>query len=145
VQAQIAGLDLDDDERDDMTPLLMLIALLRARGQRVEDLRDDEFAGEGMDRVRQQVLAQLRRLAHGARLPVVEASALCSARRHKPHLHPWRARHCGRACSGASPDEVHTAVGLLPSASSRDFTPAHEHMGHCSHAWRRAGQYPRPK
>lgn len=111
MQAQIAGLDRDDDERDDMTPLLILIALLRARGQRVEDLGDDEFAGEGMDR----------------------------------HLHPWRARHCGRACSGASPDEVHAAVGLLPSASSRDFTPAHEHMGHCSHAWRRAGQYPRPK
>ena len=58
--------------------MLLLLALLRARGQMTEDLRDDEFHGEGMERSRQQVLALLRRLAHGAALPIVEASALCS-------------------------------------------------------------------
>lgn len=78
VHGQVVALDLDADERDDMTPLLLLLALLRARGQMSEDLRDDEFHGEGIERVRQQVLALLRRLERGAVLPVVEPSALCS-------------------------------------------------------------------
>ncbi len=78
VQTQVAGFDLENDERDDMTQLLHLMLLLQARGQNFDDLRDDEYDGSGMDRVPQQVLALLRRLEHGAILPIVEPSALCS-------------------------------------------------------------------
>ena len=80
VQQQIAGLDFDADERDDMTPLLMLLTLLCARGHISEDLRDDEPHGEGMEHTRQQVLALLRRIERGDHLPIeVEFTALCSA------------------------------------------------------------------
>lgn len=77
-RSHIAGLDLEDDERDDMMPLMLLMAHLRQRGMLVESLAPDEAGGEGMEHVRQQVLAQLRRLAAGERLPIREATALCS-------------------------------------------------------------------
>ena len=78
VRSHIAGLDLEDDERDDMMPLMLLMAHLRRRGMMVESLAPDEAGGEGMEHIRQQVLAQLRRLAAGERLPIDEATALCS-------------------------------------------------------------------
>lgn len=76
-RAHIAGLDLDDDERDDMMPLVLLHALLRARGQMSESLPPDAAGGEGMERVRQTGLALLDRLRE-VRLPIVEPGALCS-------------------------------------------------------------------
>lgn len=77
-RTHIAALDLEDDERDDMMPLVLLIALIRARGLMSESLAPGEAQGEGMERVRQEALALLGRLTE-ARLPIVEGSALCSA------------------------------------------------------------------
>jgi hypothetical protein len=76
--AHIAGLDFEHDDRDDMMPLMMLLALLRARDQREETLAPDELSGEGMERIRTKVTALLRRIADGVRLPIVEANALCT-------------------------------------------------------------------
>ena len=75
----IAALDLDSDERDDTMPLMMLLALLRARGLGIELLAPNEAGGEGMERIRQQVLALLARIERGLPLPIVEPAALCSA------------------------------------------------------------------
>ncbi|MCY1060697.1 hypothetical protein [Nannocystis sp. SCPEA4] len=77
VRAHIAGLDLEDDERDDMTPLLTLHALVRSRGLMSESLPADAVAGEGMERVRNEALALLDLLPH-TRLPIGGPSALCS-------------------------------------------------------------------
>jgi hypothetical protein len=77
VRAHIAGLDLEDDERDDMMPLVMLHALLRARGLMSESLPQGAAAGEGMERVRNEALALLDLLLH-TRLPIGGPSALCS-------------------------------------------------------------------
>lgn len=84
-RAHVTGLDLEDDERDDMIPLMLLVALLRARGQHAESLAPGEAPGEGMERIRQEALALLARLARGDRLPIVEATALCSGC-HRPVL-----------------------------------------------------------
>lgn len=78
-RAHIASLDLEDDERDDMMPLMMLVALLRARGQLAETLPPGAAPGEGMERIRQETLALLARLGAGERLAIVEPTALCSA------------------------------------------------------------------
>ncbi|UQA57486.1 hypothetical protein [Polyangium aurulentum] len=79
VRRHIAALDLDNDERDETMPLMMLLALLRARGLQIESLAPGEAGGEGMERIRQQVLALLGRVERGFRLPIVEPAALCSA------------------------------------------------------------------
>ncbi|MDC0668494.1 hypothetical protein [Nannocystis radixulma] len=77
VRAHIAGLDLEDDERDDMTPLVMLHALVRSRGLMSEFLPAGTVAGEGMEHVRNEALALLDLLPH-TRLPIGGPSALCS-------------------------------------------------------------------
>ncbi|PCC72023.1 hypothetical protein SAMN02745121_08247 [Nannocystis exedens] len=75
-RAHVAGLDFEDDTRDDMMPLVTLHALVRARGLMSESL-DPPAPGEGLERVRNEALALLDLLRH-TRLPIVEPSALCS-------------------------------------------------------------------
>lgn len=131
-RAHVAGLDLLDETRDDLTPLLLLVALLRARGHSTESIADEEVPGEGMERIRAQVLVLLERLAGAARLPIVEPAALCSqCLRSLPasqiRVIPWHNEHaddfvttfrCG-ACVAGSLAETRAR---LAAGDDRDVT-----------------------